>query len=220
LTGTGIGALQAVKALEDAKRAEQEAQAALGADPGNSSLFNASQQAAANVQLAAAKTKADLEDAFRSAQDAVRSISRSIEDSVTALNAARGSAEGINKFINPQQARERQQAANVTLLREASDLAKQLGVTATFRGGLTQRNSQLNEFITAARQELRAPEDIARSNLDLARAQNDLATVNESLVNVTTQLAEATANLASKDWNVYVNAPATADLPRGVEVYQ
>lgn len=220
LTGTGIGALESLRGFRDAQRAEQNAQAALSANPESTQLFNASQQAAANVQLAAAKTKADLEDAFRSAQDAVRSISRSIEDSVTALNAARGSAEGINKFIDPEQARGRQAAANVNLLREATDLAKQLGVTATFRGGLTQRNSQLNEFITAARQELRAPEDIARSNLDLARAQNDLATVNESLVNVTTQLAEATANLASKDWNVYVNAPATADLPRGVEVYQ
>jgi tape measure domain-containing protein len=220
LTGTGIGALQAVKALEDAKRAEQDAQAALRADPGNTSLFNASQQAAANVQLSAAKTKADLEDAFRSAQDAVRSISRSIEDSVTALNAARGSAEGINKFIDPQQARERQQAANVNLLREASDLAKQLGVTATFRGGLTQRNSQINEFITAARQELRAPEDINRQYADLAKANNDLFKVNQSLSKWTELLANATQNLAEKDWNVYVNAPATADLPRGVEVYQ
>lgn len=220
LSSLGTGALRSLKEVEFLKGVEQNAQAALRANPGSTDLLNAAKVASASVVLGATKAKNDLQDAFKSAQDAVKSISRSIEDAVTAFNAARGSAEGINKFINPQQARERQQAANVTLLREASDLAKQLGVTATFRGGLTQRNSQLNEFITAARQELRAPEDIARSNLDLARAQNDLATVNESLVNVTTQLAEATANLASKDWNVYVNAPATADLPRGVEVYQ
>ena len=220
LTGTGIGALQSVKALEDAKRAEQDAQAALRANPGSTDLFNASQQAAANVELAAAKTKADLEDAFRSAQDAVRSISRSIEDSVTALNAARGSAEGINKFIDPQQARDRQAAANVNLFREASQLAKQLGVTATFRGGVTQRNSQLTEFINAARQELRAPQDINRQYGDLAKANNDLFKVNQSLSKWTELLTNATQNLAEKDWNVYVNAPATADLPRGVEVYQ
>ena len=220
LTGTGIGALESLRGFRDAQRAEQNAQAALRANPESTELFNASQQAAANVQLSAAKTKADLEDAFRSAQDAVRSISRSIEDAVTALNAARGSAEGVNKFIDPQQARERQQAANVTLLREASDLAKQLGVTATFRGGLTQRNSQLNEFITAARQELRAPEDINKQYADLAKANNDLFKVNQSLSKWTELLANATQNLAEKDWNVYVNAPATADLPRGVEVYQ
>lgn len=220
LTGTGVGALQSLKAFRDAQRAEQNAQAALRADPGNSSLFNASQQAAANVELAAAKTKADLQDAFKSAQDAVRSISRSIEDSVTALNAARGGAEGINRYIDPQQARDRQAAANVALFREASQLANQLGVDATFRGGLTEQNSQLTEFINAARQELRGTEDLRINYDNLAKANNDLTVVNQALININSQLAEATANLASKDWNVYVNAPATADLPRGVEVYQ
>lgn len=220
LTGTGIGALQAVKQLEDAKRAEQDAQAALRANPGSTDLLNASNVAAANVQLAAAKTKADLQDAFKSAKDAVRSISRGIEDAVTALNAARGGAEGINRYINPQQARDRQAAANVNLFREASQLAKQLGVTATFRGGVTERNSQLTDFISAARQELRGTEDLRINYDNLAKANNDLAVVNDALLNINTQLAEATASLASKDWNVYVNVPATADLPRGVEVYQ
>lgn len=220
LTGTGVGALQSLKAFRDAQRAEQNAQAALRADPGNSSLFNASQQAAANVELAAAKTKADLQDAFKSAQDAVRSISRSIEDSVTALNAARGGAEGVNRYIDPQQARDRQAAANVALFREASQLANQLGVDATFRGGLTEQNSQLTEFINAARQELRGTENLQINYDNLAKANNDLTVVNQALININSQLAEATANLASKDWNVYVNAPATADLPRGVEVYQ
>lgn len=220
LTGTGIGALQALKSLEDAKRAEQDAQAALRVSPGTSNLLEASQTASANVEVAAAKTKADLEEAFKSAQEAVRSISRGIEDAVTALNVARGSAEGINKFIDPQQAVDRQAAANQNLFGEAVRLAQQLGVNATFSGGLTDRNSQLAEFISAARQELRGTEDIRINYDNLAKANNDLAVVNNALVSVTTQLADATANLASKDWNVYVNAPATADLPRGVEVYQ
>lgn len=220
LTGTGIGALQALKSLEDAKRAEQDAQAALRVNPGTPSLLEASQVASANVELAAAKTKADLQEAFKSAQDAVRSIGRGIEDAVTALNSARGSADGINKFIDPQQAADRQAAANQNLFGEAVRLAQQLGVNATFSGGLTDRNSQLSQFISAARQELRGVEDIRVNYDNLAKANNDLAVVNNALVSVTTQLADATANLASKDWNVYVNAPATADLPRGVEVYQ
>lgn len=220
LTGLGVGALQALKSFRDAQRAEQDAQAALRADPGNSGLANASEAAAANVELAAAKTKADLQEAFRSAQEAVRSISRGIEDAVTALNAARGGAEGVNKYIDPQQARDRQAAANVQLFREASQLAKELGVNARFVGGLTERNSQLSDFINSARQELRGQQDINLNYENLARANNDLAVVNQSLVSITTQLAEATANLASKDWNVYVNVPSTASLPRGVEVYQ
>ena len=220
LTGTGIGALQSLKAFEDAKRAEQDAQAALRANPGSTDLLNASNVAAANVELAAAKTKADLQDAFKSAQDAVRSIKRSIEDTATALDAARGSAEGVNRYIDPQQARDRQVAANDALFSQAEALAGDLGVQATFTGSLVEQNKQMVDFINAARQELRGTQD-QQSNYDnLAKANNDLATINDSLLNINTQLAKATANLASKDWNVYVNAPATADLPRGVEVYQ
>lgn len=225
LTSTGVGALQSIKAFEDAKRAEKNAQAALRAGQAEDAskrkeLLNASRLASEQVRLASAQAKADLEDAFKSAQESVKSISRSIEDSVTALNAARGSAEGINKFIGAQDAQNRQQEANAILFKHASDLAKQLGVTATFSGSIVDRNSQLTEFINAARQELRGTEDLSVNYRDLAKANNDLVVVNDALLNINTQLAEATANLASKDWNVYVNAPATADLPRGVEVYQ
>lgn len=215
LTGTGIGALQALAQFRETIRQEQNAQAALRASPGDTSLSSAAAEAAEQVKLSAAKTKADLSEAFKSAQEAVRSISRSIEDSITALNSARGSAGGINRYIDPQQAQDRQSAANVQLFREASRLGQQLGVNARFSGGLTERNSQLSDFINAARQELRGSEDIRINYDNLAKANNDLAAVNSSLVTVTTQLAEATSNLASKDWNVYVNVPggnATGDV--------
>ena len=224
LTVTGVGALQSIKALEDAIRAEQNAQAALRASPGDTALFNAAQLASQQVKLASEKTKADLLDAYEAAQRSVQSISRSIEDAVTALDGARGGAGGINRFIDPQQARTRQEAANTQLFATANQLANALGVVATFSGSLTQRNSQLEDFIRSARQELRAPQDINQLNDDLTRSQNDLVKINDGLLKVNEQLYNATSNLASstealanKDWNVYVSVPggsATGDVTR------
>lgn len=208
LTGTGIGALNAVKQFEDAKRAEQDAQAALRANPGSSDLLNASKLASENVKLAAAKTKADLQDAFKSAQDAVQSISRGIEDSVTALRELQNSSGGLNNFLSPQQQVNRQQAVADQLRPEAQALANQLGIRVQVSGTTQQRNQQTIDFIKAARQELRLGQDIDRAQVDLGKATNDLAVVNDSLVTVNTQLTEATAALAQKDWqvNVAVNA--------------
>jgi tape measure domain-containing protein len=222
LTGTGIGALQAVKALEDARRAERDAQAALRAGQNEDadkrqSLLDASRVASENVKLAAAKTKADLEDAYKSAQDSVKSISRSIEDAVTALSAARGGTEGVNKFINPQDARNRQEAANAQLLRDANRVANELGVVASFSGSLTERNAQIAEFINAGRQELRGGQDLASLQDDFVKATADLATAHDALFKVNSALVEATQALADKDWNVYVNVPggsASGDVVR------
>jgi tape measure domain-containing protein len=222
LTGTGIGALQAVKALEDARRAERDAQAALRAGQNEDadkrqSLLDASRVASENVKLAAAKTKADLEDAYKSAQDSVKSISRSIEDAVTALSAARGGTEGVNKFINPQDARNRQEAANAQLLADATKVARELGVVASFSGSLTERNAQIAEFINAGRQELRGGQDLMTLQDDFVKATADLATANDALFKVNSALVEATQALATKDWNVYVSVPggnASGDVVR------
>ena len=210
LTGTGIGALQAVKQFEDAKRAEQDAQAALRANPGSTDLLNASKVAAANVQLAAAKTKADLQDAFKSAQDAVKSISRGIEDSVLALSELRNtSGSGLNRFLSPQQVKDRQAAEAQVLRPQAEALANRLGIRFQVSGTREQVNQQTLDFIKAARQELRLGQDInTAQQIDLPRATNDLAVVSESLLKVNTELAGATSALAQKDWtvNVAVNA--------------
>ena len=209
LTGTGIGALGAVKQLEDAKRAEQDAQAALRANPGSTDLLNASKLAAENVKLAAAKTKADLHDAFKSAKDAVKSISRGIEDSVTALQELQNtSGGGLNRFLSPQQVTNRQEALRERLRPEANALATQLGIQLRVGGTTEQINQQTIDFIKAARQELRMGQDIGDAQYQLNKATNDLAVINDALVTVNSQLADATNSLAQKDWavNVSVNA--------------
>ena len=209
LTSTGIGALNAEKAFNDAKRAEQDAQAALRSDPGNTSLINASQVASENVKLAAAKTKADLNDAFKSAQDSVKSISRSIEDAVTQLqqlqNTSRG---GLNEFLSPQQIANNQAALNEQLRAQAQEIAARRGLNFNVSGNTEQRNDALLRLVQADRQQNRLEQDLIQNRDNLSKAQNDLATINSSLVGVNTQLTEATNNLVNKDWSVNVAVDA------------
>ena len=224
LTGIGVGALGAVKSFEDAKRAEQDAQAALFADPGNNSLFNASRLAAENVKLAAARTKADLLEAYKAAQDSVQSISRGVEDTVTQIQQLQNSRDGLNEFRSPQQAADQRAALNAQLRPIAEEIAKRRGLNFQISGTTEQRNAALLRLIQADRQDNRLQEDLDTKLVDLTKAQNDLITVNEALKDVTGQLAEANKELApaikslvDKDWSVYVSVPggtASGDVVR------
>lgn len=218
LTSLGIGALGSVKAFEDAKRAEQDAQAALRADPSNNSLLNASQVAAENVRLAAAKTKADLVEAFKSAQDSVQAISRGIEDTVTQLQQLQNtSGGGLNEFMSGQQVSDRQAALAAELRPIAQEIANRRNLNFSLSGTNEDRNNAILRLIQADRQQTRLEQDLAQSRVDLGKAQNDLATINQSLVTVNTDLASATQALADKDWNVYVSVPggsASGDVVR------
>lgn len=215
LTGTGLGALGAVKAFNDAKRAEQDAQAALRANPGSSDLLKASNLASENVRLAAAKTKADLQDAFKSAQDAVQSISQSLQDAVLAQQKLVGTNQGLTGILGGQAAVNRQRDVNAQLQQEAravkGEFINSLGPNADpavvnainrkeFAGTLGDQNRQLIQFIEAARQEIRGAQGIGNLQEQLVKAQNDLATVN-------TQLTTAVTKLAEKNWVVNVNVP-------------
>ena len=223
LTGTGVGALQAIKALEDAKRAERDAQAAVRAGQAEDAkkregLLNASLVASENVKLAAAKTKADLEDAFKSAQDSVKSISRSIQDAVTQLQQLQNtSGSGLNEFMSRQQVSDRQAALADQLRPIAEEIANRRNLSFNLSGTNEDRNNAILRLIQADRQQTRLEQDLAQSRVDLGKAQNDLATINQSLVTVNTDLATATQALADKDWNVYVSVPggsASGDVVR------
>lgn len=180
------------------------------------------------VKTSAFQAKADLNDLLEGIQDIIRSLSRGIEDSVGSLRKLQNTGgEGLNRFLSAQQVADRQAAVGRQLAPEAQRLAERLGVQFSVSGTREQINAQLIDFIEAARNELRITEDIGQAQRELAKATNDLTTINDALKTVTGelatltgQLAENTAALASKDWNIYVNASASGDLPRGVEVYQ
>lgn len=220
LTGIGTGVLQSLAALRDARRAEQNAQAQLRVTPGDPQLLNASKEASANVRLAAAKTKADLLDAFKAAQDAVRNISRSFEDAKLSLAELQNtSGQGVNRYLNAQQVRQRQEQLNPILVAkaqravgtfEASTGIKVPNLSVT--GTLEQRNAQLIDVARVFDNESRAVEDLNLTNLELIKASNSLALATAALDVTNTKVADAlvlnaqtTSKLIDKNWEVNVN---------------
>ncbi len=219
LTGTGVGALQAMAQFREAQRQEQNAQAALRASPADTGLQNSAAEASEQVKLAATKTKSDLLDAYKAAQDSVRSISRSIQDAVTSLQETQNqSGAGLNRFLSAQQVTNRQENLNAELQPIAQALAEQLGIRFSITGTTEQRNNELISFIKAARAEQRTIEDIGLARNDLSKAENDLLIVNRDLAEINYELAKAVYTLADKDWNVYVSVP-NGEGGRNSEVY-
>lgn len=222
ITDTGRNAIRQAEELkrqiEDAQRLRDEAISR----PGNLDLAKQADDAGQTLLQAGLTLRNSLEDAAKNAALTVQSITRSIEDAKTALAAARGGTEGVNKYIQPQQAIQRQQEANGQLFATANKLAEQLGVVATFSGTLAERNQQMVEFIQSARNELRSQQDIGTQEGQLIQAQADLKAVNESLVSVNSRIAEAIgplatqmANLVNKDWSVNVTVDRNGGVNSG-----
>lgn len=215
LGAAGVDALRQLKTVQDAKRNEQNAQAALRTDPFNTGLQNAAREASKNVELSAEKARNALIDGAKAAQETVRSITRALEDGVTSLSKLRNtSGAGLNKFLSAQDVQARQESTARLLAPVVEDISKQLGTQFTFSGNREEINSQMIELIESFRAEQRLMEDIGTNRKDLEIANNDLAEVNRSLATVTGDLVNATTELANKDWSIYINVPGgtyTAD---------
>ena len=215
LGAAGVDALRQLKTVEDAKRNEQNAQAALRTDPFNTGLQNAAREASKNVELSAEKARNALIDGAKAAQETVRSITRALEDGVTSLSRLRNtSSAGLNKFLSAEDVQARQESTARLLAPVVEDISRQLGTQFTFRGNREEINSQMIELIESFRAEQRLMEDIGTNRKDLEIANNDLAEVNRSLATVTGDLVNATTELANKDWSIYINVPGgtyTAD---------
>lgn len=217
LTGLGRGVLADQSAFRqeqiNAARVQQRAKE----NPGNVQLAEQARDARRSLVAAGEELKLKLQDAFKAAQAAVRNITRSIEDAKLNLAQLRGGTGGVNQFLSPQQVNARAAAVAPELESETKKLAQQLGVIPRFFGSQAQQNEQMAEFIRAARQELRAPEDIAQLNQDLVAANNDLAAVTKALIssNASVQqsmssLGTQIAELVAKQWNVDVTVTGGA----------
>lgn len=227
LSDIGVGALQAVEQVRAAIRAEQNAQAAMRVSPGDEGLLNASREAAANTQLAAAKAKQSLLDAFKAAKDAVRAISRSVQDASLKLLQNQGGNDGLNRYLSGQALYNNQQLAYEQILprflrarelaardaeRNGNPYAASQFRNLSFSGSYAGVNQAMTEFIDAQRTQERLQEDLATSNYELTKANNSVAEVNRALAEISsqlwdsnTQLATSIETLASKDWNIQVN---------------
>lgn len=225
LDANAIGALQAVAQLRAAIRAEQDAQAKLRSDPSKDELINASQEAAENTRLAAAKAKQDLLDAFKAAQESVRSISRGIEDSTSQLLRLRGGTGGLNQFLRGQALANNQQLAFQQILpqfqrarelaardaeRNGNPYAARQFRSFNISGDTAAVNQRMLDFIDAQRGQDRLMEDLATSNRDLVKANTSLAVVvqalnSSNLGETLPTLATSINALAQKDWSVQIS---------------
>lgn len=230
LDANAIGALQALASFRSAVRAEQDAQAKLRSDPKKDELINASREAAENTRLAAAKAKQDLLEAFRAAQESVRTISRGIEDSTSQLLRLQGGNGGINQFLNGQARFNNQQQAFQQILplfrqareqaardaqRSGNPFAAQQLRTLNFSGDTAAVNQRMLDFIEAQRGQERLQQDLIAANQELVRANTSLAVVMQALsdsslqsLETNTRLANSIDALATKDWSVQINVAA------------
>jgi hypothetical protein len=215
LTGTGNAALQAMQSYRDAIRARDLAVEAYNRDPNSAGLLENARQAGDAVQLAAAKARTDLVEAFRAARQEAQDAAFSLNSAYTNLLQLRGGTGGVNKFLDAASRNQREIAANAQLtplfLKAQADLGvnvdpSKLGKT------LGERNQSMAEFIAAAQQEAQAVVAVSRAQETYAKAQNSLQVATEQLTNVGIPTIQQSASdvvtrleqLIAKDWSVGV----------------
>lgn len=227
LNDSGVKALQALTAFRSTVRAEQNAQAMLKVKPIDPEAQNAVKEAAANTVKASLEARNNLQEAFKAAQDSVRTISRGIEDSTTQLLRLQGGNSGLNQFLRGQALANNQQLAFQQLLpqfqrarelaaqdaeRNGNPYAAQQFRGLNFSGDTAGVNQRMLDFIDAQRGQDRLMQDLAASNAELVKANASLAVVTKALndsslkmYETNTRLAAAIDQLADKDWNVQVS---------------
>ena len=203
----GASYSQITDAIEAAKQAALQAESAKN---DYTLAGEALKEAGINVATSAFKAKNEFKDLLRSAEDAVKNITRGLQDSILQLQEAQNTSNtGLNEFLSPNQVARQQSAIAAQLAPLAQEIAARRGIRFELEGGTREsRNAALIRFIRADRQQTRLSEDIAKSFSDLGTAQADISIVNERLAKVNSDLYEATVALAQKDWavNVAVNA--------------
>ena len=231
MSGEGRGALQGLGALRATAAAAREAKRQLAENPEDKRLQGAAQLASARLVEAGADFRRSLQDAFRSARDAVTSIKRGLEDGAAAIARMKGGTSGVNSYLSGQGLAERQRGVFLNRLPEFYKVraegaerlaregnfegARQLRNT-NFSGSFEQVNAQIEDFIQQVRAEGRAGQDQAKGEQEtLPMALKSLNTVvglltapTQQLVDVNKTLATQIQQLAGKDWNVYVTPPA------------
>lgn len=232
LTGTGLGVLQSAAAVEEARRAAREAQSRLAARPGDTQLQRDAAVASEQIKRSSAEARANFIEAFKSAKDAVREITRSIEDLELALSQQQNIPEaGVNSFLSSQQVRARQQELTPYLQQRAQKAVAlfeaRTGIDVppnalNAQGTVARQNARLIEIAKAFDNENRAVEDLDVLNEKLLAANNDLTLATKALSDKGQAIAEILPtlitnieSLAGKTWEVNVNV----DSGGGVSTY-
>lgn len=220
LSGLGRGVLDDISSFRQQAAAVSLLTQRSKGDPNNIALAEQAKDARRNLTAAGEDLRNKMFDAFRTAQDAVRNISRSFENAKLSLAELQNtSGQGVNKYLNPQQVRQRQEQLNPVLLEGAQKAVRgfetRTGIKVpnlSVTGTLEQRNAQLIDIQRQFNNETQALEDLTTAQIDLATATRDLNTVIGGLRDIGAPLTDAiNANsnavnaLALKNWEVNVN---------------
>jgi hypothetical protein len=153
-------------------------------------------------QIAAQETRLELERGALALKEAGEKLRDDLRNAVLDFTRVRSDAQGLNKFLNPQQQDQRARQDFQLLLpqfREAQGLFQQLtGARAPeFSGPTASVNESIRDFIQRTQTESQATKN-------LVGTQQALATNLEAYNNTVAQLAAVTQTLADKNWAVNV----------------
>jgi hypothetical protein len=153
-------------------------------------------------QIAAQETRLELERGALALKEAGEKLRDDLRNAVLDFTRVRSDAQGLNKFLNPQQQQQRAEQDFRLLLpqfREAQARFTQLtGARAPeFTGPTASVNESIRDFIQRTQTESQATKN-------LVGTQQALATNLEAYNNTVAQLAAVTQTLADKNWAVNV----------------
>ena len=156
-------------------------------------------------RVASNEVRLQLEKGALALRDAGKQLRDDLKSATLDLAGIRSDPQGLNKFLSPQQAAQRNQdtlQSILPLFRDAQARFTQLtGANAPeFRGSTSGVIDAVRQFITKVDQEFNAGQTVA--NIQEALSRNT-----ENLIGVNTQLAQVVADLTAKNWQVNVNVP-------------
>lgn len=221
LSGLGVSVLQARSQLNDAVRADREAQLALRQRPGDSDVQRAAIESAERLKTAGEEFRATLLQAFETAQREAEQLRRSIRDAEFGLAQSRVSRDpgSLNSQLPSGLIAVRERQGFNQLLPQFNE-AKQFVRNQTgnqnfdlnFSGPIAEVNRRMIAFIQAARPEQNTTADLRNAYFDLAKATNTLSLVTQQLNSTLPQaVVDNTAalnRLFGKDWRVFVSVPS------------
>ena len=206
--GVARDTLESTQAIQAGIDAARDREREIGAQIGAARLRggDAGEQEASRLveqqKIAANETRLELEKGALALTQAGEQLRDNLRNAIVDFTRVRSDAQGLNKFLNPQQQQQRAEQDFRLLLpqfREAQGRFQQLtGAPAReFSGSTASVNEAIRDFIQRVNTESQATQN-------LGGTQQALATNLEAYNNNVAQLAAVTQTLADKNWAVNV----------------
>lgn len=221
LSGVGVSVLQARSSLNDAIRADREAQLAASQRPGDTDTQRAAAESAERLKTAGEEFRSTLVQAFETASRESEQLSRAVREATLNLLQLQTSRDpgSLNAFLPPDLVARRDQQVFQQLLprfNQNKQIARELlgapNFDINFQGPTAAVNQRIIDFERAVFAERNAGVDAGTAQVDLAKATNSLNVVMSQLAKdlptVLQTNTDALNALAGKKWDVFVSVPS------------